>query len=562
MSEFNQDESFRNWCSDHQLTYDENDKCVYVLPSFSNSKQIRIGLQNSRVYLTFSNLDRSSWNAYPNYDAINLRLSEVFHARHYQRSNKYSDRTLTHNLPYTNQEELVADLNDIYDIFTSAIKPFFVKNDENVQSESSKQIYLEKWNLEELLSKTLSIPDYQRGYCWKEENVRNLLDSIPAQDAKIPIHFGTIVLRKNIDTYEVIDGQQRLTTFSIWARNAHPDASLLTQSLRGDSIKEKAINAMKRANLLCQQSEKKYTLEIAKMILFSVVVLTDNTDKDLAYSFFGNVNGRGKRLTDYDILKAHHLRYLSGQDTRLIEKMARRWHSLENKEILQDVLHRMMYRLRNWAHKENFIWHADAEWNEERNLFHHFEAENSGVLLIGTNRKECRFDDILSGGIEFFQYIEKYGIAYQQYKATKVCDLLGLIYNSYLREAIEALGYIFYLKFGEIYLEDGLLSIAHCVSKVRTENGIIRYDSICDCRIIQDCLARILRSNDEGEFFEWCLTKSYKIDRNARSQKGYWPNYDAWKKEMSKRCIVFYDSNESDTQESDIQKLTRKNMEK
>tara|TARA_R100000789_G_scaffold60398_1_gene57754 strand:- start:283 stop:2190 length:1908 start_codon:yes stop_codon:yes gene_type:complete len=74
-----------------------------------------------------------------------------------------------------------------------------------------------------------SIPDYQRGYSWDKEQVQALLDDIELLFDNEHIHFtGTIVLTKNVDdkrvkngvgdVYDIIDGQQRLTSLFILLR--------------------------------------------------------------------------------------------------------------------------------------------------------------------------------------------------------------------------------------------------------------------------------------------------------------------------------------------------------
>lgn len=74
-------------------------------------------------------------------------------------------------------------------------------------------------NLEALLGvKTVSIPSFQRNYVWKQENVKQLLDDLLEAATRNENHFfGPIILRSHtsggvVSEYEVIDGQQRLTT--------------------------------------------------------------------------------------------------------------------------------------------------------------------------------------------------------------------------------------------------------------------------------------------------------------------------------------------------------------
>ena len=62
------------------------------------------------------------------------------------------------------------------------------------------------------------IPDYQREYVWKEENVMPLMEDLVdafSHDSKKQYFVGTIVVYRGSGKYEVIDGQQRLTTFFI-----------------------------------------------------------------------------------------------------------------------------------------------------------------------------------------------------------------------------------------------------------------------------------------------------------------------------------------------------------
>ena len=60
------------------------------------------------------------------------------------------------------------------------------------------------------------VPDYQREYIWGEDNVTRLLEDIFEEfknNQNSEYFIGSIVVNKNLDgAYEVIDGQQRLTT--------------------------------------------------------------------------------------------------------------------------------------------------------------------------------------------------------------------------------------------------------------------------------------------------------------------------------------------------------------
>jgi uncharacterized protein with ParB-like and HNH nuclease domain len=62
------------------------------------------------------------------------------------------------------------------------------------------------------------IPDYQRGYSWEESQLTDLIKDIDHIATITHKHYtGTIVITENKDTkkYEVVDGQQRLTTIIV-----------------------------------------------------------------------------------------------------------------------------------------------------------------------------------------------------------------------------------------------------------------------------------------------------------------------------------------------------------
>lgn len=76
-----------------------------------------------------------------------------------------------------------------------------------------------KYSIEEAFRECFYIvPDYQREYVWTDKEVNQLLDDINEQIGNGHIHeyfIGTILVSPTLQKshYEVIDGQQRLTTF-------------------------------------------------------------------------------------------------------------------------------------------------------------------------------------------------------------------------------------------------------------------------------------------------------------------------------------------------------------
>lgn len=66
------------------------------------------------------------------------------------------------------------------------------------------------------------IPEYQRSYVWQDDNISELIEDLFFAFENKPDNeyfLGSIVLKRKMDIsfpeYEVLDGQQRLTTFFI-----------------------------------------------------------------------------------------------------------------------------------------------------------------------------------------------------------------------------------------------------------------------------------------------------------------------------------------------------------
>ena len=68
------------------------------------------------------------------------------------------------------------------------------------------------------------IPSYQRGYRWGETEVVRLLDDIYSTEGKRNYCLQPVVVRKSGDRYELIDGQQRLTTIYLIYRFMHEES--------------------------------------------------------------------------------------------------------------------------------------------------------------------------------------------------------------------------------------------------------------------------------------------------------------------------------------------------
>ena len=92
------------------------------------------------------------------------------------------------------------------------------------------ELYEKKYG--EILRLPLTIPNYQRIYCWEENNVKCLLEDVfehISADGKTPYRLGTIILHSHDGKYDVIDGQQRLVTLALLLSEIGVKTSLLKE---------------------------------------------------------------------------------------------------------------------------------------------------------------------------------------------------------------------------------------------------------------------------------------------------------------------------------------------
>ncbi len=196
------------------------------------------------------------------------------------------------------------------------------------------------------------IPIYQRPYSWEEKNIKDFLESIfdafkevNKKDCKTnakPVFFGTIQLDLNKDdnTLDIVDGQQRLTTFLLFLdvlqRNEkHPkeyiDCSMVIDSEKlkevlNDNIKKDSSKYYENRKLLKREVEhfekefkdkNEFYTELKNFVLdnvYFVQLITEEMDLSEVVSVFNTINTTGLDLNATDIFKVRYYNYLRGID--------------------------------------------------------------------------------------------------------------------------------------------------------------------------------------------------------------------------------------------------------
>lgn len=233
---------------------------------------------------------------------------------------------------------------------------------ELVTIDNEEEVCLKTISLKELFDIRLTIPDYQRIYCWDDNNIKTLWDNLKEMPEGLDYHLGTIILQRQNDGYDIIDGQQRLVTITLILRALGYEGNMPLMLQRFKSLE--ACNNIANAKYVIQEikgwdSDENNSMmnNILSHLTFSVLLLNSN-NLDLAYTFFSNQNSRGVRLSDYDILKAHHLRFLITNDSQA-EHLARKWNAIsqdtdsDNEPFIHKTLGLYLFRIRKWMRKHS-----------------------------------------------------------------------------------------------------------------------------------------------------------------------------------------------------------------
>lgn len=194
------------------------------------------------------------------------------------------------------------------------------------------QIYLESQEI-----KTYKIPVYQRNYAWEEDEITSLIKDVYDsfnKNPKAPYYIGTLVTYKRGDSeYEVIDGQQRLTTIYIILKamgvkdfrnkltySARKVSALTIQKLDdypdlGDEVDGGIQNGYKFAEKAISTivGETKWDA-FEQYFLHYVHIIHYRVPKDVDLNhYFEVMNSRGEQLEKHEIVKSTLSQYLKSK---------------------------------------------------------------------------------------------------------------------------------------------------------------------------------------------------------------------------------------------------------
>ena len=351
---------------------------------------------------------------------------------------------------------------------------------------SDNQVDLYEMRYAEVARLQLTIPNYQRIYCWEERHVKCLLDDVfehIASAGDTPYRLGTLILHAHDGHYDIIDGQQRLITLALLLSVLGIKTSLLREKLA--SKQSKAYVAYNKH--LIQKYIDRHIPQVGKRIeqaesllqrIELSVLILQNTSIDLAYTFFSHQNSRGVALSDYDLLKAHHLRYIPLGNEGQAQHVTEVWNQMieEGRQVGQEgqpdyirTLDTYIYRLRKWMRK--------AECDDRTGNYRIKQAYEAAALIdeIPPFGERFHFNEPIQGGAHFFSYVERHRQQYQVFCQTEEYSSLHTTMQGgsfqWYRDAIESVLFAYFLKFGSYYLSEALMLIMRIVLQHRYKHA-------------------------------------------------------------------------------------------
>lgn len=287
----------------------------------------------------------------------------------------------------------------------------------------------------------LCMPLYQRPYKWTARNAIQLLDDIvdAMNDNKERYRVGTLILHKSKEKeqYDIVDGQQRVITFSLLLMAlGEIDIEFLQQEIYDNTYNKHNIannyNALfRRVGLKSEESDLdiEHNREMKRLKDFIenrcelIVVIT--TDVSEAFQFFDSQNARGKALYPHDLLKAYHLREMNNTSDEETERIVREWEHISQGDLASFFCD-YLYRIKEWVtgNKANALSEQNIHMFKGitrsartpyaqfyKSAYCYAEMINSSAMpfVSGTrNVNAFQLDTPIIAGKPFFEYTKHY----------------------------------------------------------------------------------------------------------------------------------------------------------
>lgn len=292
---------------------------------------------------------------------------------------------------------------------------------------------LEIVQVQKLLQFNLAIPAYQRPYSWSIKPTNTLFsDTYEAYNNNAEEYrLGSVVLHKHNGTYNIVDGQQRLTTLSILLYCLEKnylekrEQALLNETysrLSNNAIVENFRILNKRIKELTEDDQENYRNYLLSKCTM-VQIVTDSEQE--AFQFFDSQNSRGKALAPHDLLKSYHLREMHHEEESKKINIIHAWENV-NQDTLDNLFRIYLYPLTQWYKGKNGLGystnkmdtfkgiksdyvHNYALYHKASNLFvEQFNHVGNNELLASKSLNQFQLTQPVIAGKRFFHYALHY----------------------------------------------------------------------------------------------------------------------------------------------------------
>lgn len=402
--------------------------------------------------------------------------------------------------------------------------------------------------IKELFEKNLKIPDYQRPYSWKQEQVIDLIEDLldAYKNKKDNYLVGNMIFHQEESKEEIniVDGQQRTITLALILNNLNEcifDQCFLKKDnfFKGDKNYCTFLNTAKISLLSSKILKNNYNTmqnmlenrikNIKKEFLNYIhnnVIITYIKAKDLdeAFVLFDSQNTRGKSLDRKDLLKVHHIRFIQNYNKQ--KSVAKEWEKItkkSEKEQFDDidfVLNNLMLIRKAIRHELNgddlvqldVFKEFKTESYEEDELNNYnqppifekfdFDIDKKILSLLSKDFKQIGLFKIensleflpfeipqsISSGEKFFWFTLKYYELVLKLKQEKFFTVLDNVYGSgniFLQKIYQSSIILFVDKFGFKDCEKFAIRVAILLMSKRL-NDSIRKEGIVSFKWIKD----------------------------------------------------------------------------
>lgn len=271
-------------------------------------------------------------------------------------------------------------------------------------------------SIDQLLGRELQIPPYQRPYKWTKKNITDLLLDIETsiREAKkykdFKYRVGTVILHTNTEegkrTYDIVDGQQRILSFLLLKRCLDPNFTCKLLSAKfSDKVTQKNLHenykAIREWFAFAPAGMREDFKDAMKEHLEVVVITVDEISE--AFQLFDSQNSRGRALYPHDLLKAYHLRVISGKKGE--ERAVEEWEAKDPKAIAE-LFRDYLFPIWHWARRRKCGGFTTADID----LYKGVEPDSEYAYAYRVRRTGARYQitEPFPAGRDFFKMVHHY----------------------------------------------------------------------------------------------------------------------------------------------------------